>query len=185
MVGKLFLCVLIIQIHQGSYVADILVSFGFFPNQHLQDAHISADLFIRGAGNHIANIRRGLLPVSIHTAVSLLENHQRPRNVKVNHPVAEIVQVDSLRCDIACDQNTHRRLIPAKFIYDPLLFQIAHAAVECLNCGNRKSQVLLQMFSQPAHGLDSFRKDDQAIICGARIPRICRIPQQFEQFLIP
>ena len=86
---------------QRADVADIFVGFRFLPDQDLKDPHISPDLLIVGTGHEVTDVRRSLLAVSVHASVSLLEDHQRPGNIKMDHAMAEIVQVDAFRRHIA------------------------------------------------------------------------------------
>ncbi|SAD89370.1 Uncharacterised protein [Enterobacter cloacae] len=45
------------------------------------------------------------LSVAVNTSVTLLEYHQRPRNIEVNHFMAEVMQVDTFRRHIRADEQ--------------------------------------------------------------------------------
>ena len=51
-------------------------------------------------GQEVMELRLDFLPVTVNTAVALLEREERPRDVEVNHPVAQVMEVDTLGRDI-------------------------------------------------------------------------------------
>ena len=51
------------------------------------------------------DVRRLLLAISVNTSVALLKGDEGPRDVVVEHPVAEVVQVHTLRTGIRADEQ--------------------------------------------------------------------------------
>ena len=85
---------------------------------------------------------RPLLPVAVHPAVALLEDHQRPRHVEVDEPVALVVQVDPLRRHVGADQQAQRTRRVAEVLHHALLVHVAQAAVEDFDLFVAESEVL-------------------------------------------
>ena len=98
--------------------------------------------------------------------------------------MAEVVQVDTFGGHITGDKDADRRFIPSKFFHDLLLIDIAHATMQGLDSIGGHTEVLLEVFCQPAHGFDALSKDDQPVICNTVIPTIGWITQQLQQFLV-
>ena len=125
---------------------------------------------VRARGYEVDDVRRPLLPVAVHPAVALLENHQRPRHVEVNEPVALVVQVDPLRRDVGADQQAQRARRVAEVLDHALLIHVAQAAVEDLDLVGREPQVLREPIAQPLQRLDALGEDDQPVSRVARVP---------------
>ena len=86
-------------------VADILLRLFVFIDQHFQHTHITVDLRFTGFSQQVTDLWLVFLPVAVNTSVTLLEYHQRPRNIEVNHFMAEVVQVNTFRRDIRADEQ--------------------------------------------------------------------------------
>ncbi len=114
-------------------VSDVLQCLLFFRNQNFDNPHIAIDMFVAALDEHVSNVRTFLLAITINTTVPLLEHHQRPRNIKMNQPMAEIMQIQSLGCHIRCNQHPDRRFGTTKVLHDLLLLRFTHASRNFLN----------------------------------------------------
>ena len=110
------------------------------------------------------------LPVAVHPPVALLEDHQRPRHVEVDEPVALVVQVDPLRCDVGADQQAQRAHGVAEVLDHALLIYVAEAAVKDLDLVGSEPQVLRESIAQPLQRLDALGEHDQPVLRVTLVP---------------
>ena len=160
---------------QNRRIADVLIGLLLFLYKNFHNAGIAANLLIVRAYQHIPDVRRFFLTVSVDTAVSLLKHHQRPRNIKVNQPMRQIMQINSFGSHIRCHKDADGRLGPSKLIHDALKFLIVHPAIHGLNGIGRNSQIFLKILHKKPHGLYSLCKNNDTVIILLRIPSIIRI----------
>ena len=97
-------------------------------------------------GKQVIELRLLFLAVAVNATVALLEGEQRPRDVEVNHPMAEVVQVDALGSDIGRDEQAQRRGFVAEGFDDGLLVHVGHAAVKGRDLVGAQSEVQGQIF---------------------------------------
>ena len=110
------------------------------PLEHFEDALVAADRGVRALAGQIDDLRGALLSVAVHPAVPLGEDHERPRHVEVDEPVAGVVEVDPLGGDIGTDQQPHRGLRVAEGFHRPLLIHVVHPAVERVQLADAEPQ---------------------------------------------
>ena len=82
--------------HELGRVADVLAGLAVFLDQHVEHTQVTPNGGVGGLGQQVADLWLALLAIAVDAAISLLEHHQRPRDVEVHHAVAEVVQVDAL-----------------------------------------------------------------------------------------
>ena len=138
--------------------------------QHFEDARVAPDGLVRALGHQVDDARRPLLPVAVHPAVALLEDHQRPRQVEVDEPVALVVQVDPLRRHVGADQQAQRARPVAEVFDHPLLVHVAQAAVERPDLLGAEPQVFGEPCAQPFQRFDPLGEDDQPVRRVVRAP---------------
>lgn len=81
-------------------------------------------------GNHIVDIWRLGLSVTVNATIALLKGNERPRQVVVEHAVAVIVQVDTLASSITAYQHADVAVALAEVLYHLLLLDIAQRAIK-------------------------------------------------------
>src|SRR5690242_15327490 len=124
-----------------------------------------------------------LLAVTIYSAVPLLKNHERPRNIEVNELVRKEVEIDAFAGYIGSDQQSNRGLFPTEILDCVLkLFVIALLAMQCMNLLGFQLQVLLQPLAKKFQCFHALSKDNKAIIDFFRMPiEFAARTDQFEQ----
>ena len=160
----------VVDAHEGGRVADVAVRLLVLLGQHFEDARVAPDGLVRALGHQIDDARRPLLPVAVHAAVALLEDHQRPRQVEVDEPVALVVQVDALRRHVRADQQAQRAGRVAEVVHHPLLVHVAQAAVEHRDLIRAETQVGGEPFAQPRQRFDALGEDRQPVRRVVRAP---------------
>ena len=160
----------VVDAHEGRRIADVAVGLLVLPGQHLQDAGVAADGLVRALGHEVDDVRRPRLPVAVHAAVPLLEDHERPRHVEMHEPVALVVQVDALRRDVRADEQAQRARRVAEVLDHALLLDVAQAAVEHLDLAAAEPQVVREPVAQPLQRLDALGEHDQAVARVAPVP---------------
>ena len=160
----------VVDAHEGGRIADVPVRLLVLLGQHLEDARVAADRLVRALGHQVDDVRRPPLPVAVDPAVPLLEDHQRPRHVEVDEPVALIVKVDALGRDVGADQQTQRARRIAEVLDDALLVHVAQAAVEDLDLVVPEPQVHREPSLEPLQRFDALGEHDQAIVRIAGLP---------------
>ena len=139
--GDVLLRLDVADVHEGRRVADVAVRLLVLPLEHFEDALVAADRGVRALAGQIDDLRGALLSVAVHPAVPLGEDHERPRHVEVDEPVAGVVEVDPLGGDIGTDQQPHRGLRVAEGFHRPLLIHVVHPAVERVELADAEPQV--------------------------------------------
>ena len=71
-----------------------------------------------------------MLTVAVDATITLLEHHQRPRQVEVDQPVAEVVQIQALGGDVRAQQDAYRILAATETFDQGLLLGITKPAVQ-------------------------------------------------------
>ena len=120
----------VVHIQEGRWVTQVEVGLLVFALQNFQNAQVAANFLVHGFGEQVNDVRLVLLAIAVHTAIALLEGHQRPWQVKVDQAVAEVVQVQAFAGHIRADQNTDGVVFAAKALDQLLLLNVAHAAVQ-------------------------------------------------------
>ncbi|SAX68450.1 Uncharacterised protein [Klebsiella pneumoniae] len=144
-------------------VPNVLLRLFVFVDQHFQYAHIAIDLWFAGLSKQIADLGLMFLPIAVNTPVTLLEYHQRPRNIKVNHFVAKVMQVDPFRCHIRTNQKTQRRLRFTKGFYGFHQHRIALIAAQRGDLIIFQFQIRSQLLFEELQRFNAFGEDHQAI----------------------
>ena len=103
--------------------------------------------------DEIGDLWLAFLAVAVDAAVALLEHHQRPRDIEVDHPVGQEVQVDAFGRDVGGDEQAQRRLVAAE-VLDGLLDSMSESpeASPCriATCSVFRSQRLRQVLFEKA-----------------------------------
>ena len=152
------------DVHEGRGVADVPVRLVVLLPEHFEDALVAADHGVRALTGQIDDLWGALLPVAVHPAVPLREDHERPRHVEVDEPVAGEVEVDPLGGDVRADQQAHRRLRLTEGFHHPLLLHVGHRAVEGGELADAEAEVARQALPQPAEGLDPLGENDEPVL---------------------
>ena len=162
----------VMDVHEGGRIADVPVRLFVLLLEHFEDAHVAADRLVGAPGDEVDDPGLALLAVAVDPAVALLEHHERPRHVEVDQAVALVVQVDAFGRHVRAEQQAHRTLRVAEVLHHPLLFDIAHAAVEDLDlvAARLRPQIPPEAVVQPAQGLYSLGEDDETVGRGLRLP---------------
>ena len=131
-------------------------------------------------------MRGVLLAVAVDAAVALLEDHERPGDVEVDHPVAEEVEVDALRGHVGGDEEPNRGLFLAEVLDDPLLLDVGQAAVEHLDLFSLQAEVRRQVLFEELQGLDALGEDDQPVPGSLPVqPKPCwLVPDELQELLV-
>ena len=69
-------------------------------------------------------MRLVLLAIAVHPAIALLEDHQRPRQIEVHQPVAEVVQVQAFAGHVGAEQHAQRIVEATKALDQVLLLRV-------------------------------------------------------------
>ena len=162
--GELLLGLDVADVHEGRGVADVLVSLVVLLLEHLEDALVAADHRVRALRGQIDDPGGALLSVTVHPAVPLGEDHERPRHVEVDQPVAGVVEVDPLGSHVGTDEEAHRRLRLAEGFHHLLLFHVGHRAVERGELADAETEVARQPLPEPAEGLDPLGEEDEPVL---------------------
>ena len=102
----------------------------------------------------------------------------------MNQSMTQIMQVQTFRCYIRCDQNTNRRFRAAKIFNDALLFGVAHPSGNLLDDVCLQSKVLAKSFSKILHGFDTLSKDNDTVAAISWIPSVFLTSEEIKEFLI-
>ena len=86
--GQLFFLGNVIDAHERGRVADVLRGLLVLLDEQFEDARVALDLRVGALCGEINDLRLLFLAVTVDATVALLEHHQRPRDVEVDHPVA-------------------------------------------------------------------------------------------------
>ena len=124
------------------------------------------------------------MAISVDSTISLLEHHQRPRNVEMNQTMTQVVKIQAFRCNIRCNQNTNRRFRSAKILNNALLFSVAHPTGNLLNGVCLQSKVLAKSFGKILHGFDTLSKDNNTVTAICWIPSVFFTFEEIKEFLI-
>ena len=162
--GELLLGLDIADVHEGRGVADVLVRLVVLFPEHFEDALVAADHRVLALGGQIDDPWGALLSVAVHPAVPLGEDHERPRHVEVDQPVAGVVEVDPLGSHVGTDEEAHRRLRLAEGFHHLLLFHVGHRAVERGELADAEAKVARQPLAEPAEGLDPLGEEDEPVL---------------------
>ena len=127
----LFINIMLFQ--KGGRVTNILIGLIVLLFENLQNALIALNCRIVAAVDQVGDDRLIGLPVAVYPAIALLEHHERPRQIKVNQPMGQVVQVDTLGGDVGTEQYAQLGLRLAEGFDNALLFYIAHTTVENLH----------------------------------------------------
>ncbi len=169
--GRLPLLLLdVVDAHERGRVADVLHGLLVLLDEELEDARVALDLLARAVGHEVDDLRRLLLPVAVDPAVALLEHHERPRHVEVDHPVREVVEVDPLGGDVGGEEEPDRGLVAPEVLDDPLLVHVREPAVEDLHLLVLQPEVPLEVLVQELQRLDALGEDDEAVLGVVRRP---------------
>ena len=155
----------IVDFHHAARIAQRFVDLLFLVPQLAQNAHVVFDMRIRGVGNHIVDIWRLGLSVTVNAAITLLKGNERPRQVVVEHTVAVIVKVDSLAAGIATYQHADMAVALAEVLYHLLLLDIAQRAIkEGDGAIVIETQVLHETVFEVFHGGATLSEDDKTVV---------------------
>ena len=80
--GDLLLRLHVVHVHERGRVADVPVRLFVLTFQDLEDPRVPADRLVRALRDEVDDPRRALLPVAVHPAVALLEDHEGPRRCR-------------------------------------------------------------------------------------------------------
>jgi hypothetical protein len=86
-------------------ITNVLLHLGVLLDEDFQDALVAVNLWMLALGEQVIKLRLFFLAVAVNASVALLEREQRPRDVKVNQPMAEVVEIDTLGSDIGSDEQ--------------------------------------------------------------------------------
>ena len=146
-------------------VADVFLNLLVLLDQDFQDALVAADPGMAAFRQQVVQEGLLLLAVAVDAPVSLLERQQRPRNVEMDQPVAEIVEVDAFRCHVRRHQQPQRRGFIPEGLHQRLLLHVGHVAAR--QRGDLvlfQPQIGLQAFAQEFQGGDAFGEDYQPVV---------------------
>ncbi len=109
--------------------------------------------------------------VAVNSAVALLKNHQRPRDVKMDQFVTEEVEVQALARDIGSEHRRTGGMVTAEFLDRSL-------QVDILNAGTMdngylifaQSQILGEILFEETQCLDALGENDDAVVGLSWIP---------------
>ena len=83
--------------HEGGRVTNVLVGFLLLFFEHVENPVVALDAVVARVGSQVHDLGVLGLAVAVDAPVALLKNHQRPWNIKVNHPVRQIMKVYTFR----------------------------------------------------------------------------------------
>lgn len=162
-IQRLFFC-LAINPHELRGVADVLAGLGIFIDENFQHAGITTHTWVGAFAEQVTDQRLTLLAVAVNTAVALLEDHQRPGDVEVDHPVAEMVQVDTFRGDIRADQQAQRTALLVEGLNGGCKLTVWHITTQHANLAGFERAVARQVVLEELEGTDALGEDHQAIV---------------------
>ena len=102
--GRFFLGV--VNVQKGRRVAEVLVRLLVLRLEDFEDAEVALDAFDSGLREQINDARLMSLAVAIDAAIALLENHERPRQIEMDQPVAEVVEIEPLGRHIRTEHHS-------------------------------------------------------------------------------
>jgi len=85
---------------------------------------------VQGLGEQVDDARLVLLAIAVDAAVALLEGHQGPGHVEVDHPVAEVVQIQTFSSHVGSQQEADGVLGFAEGLNDLLLLGVRLGAMQ-------------------------------------------------------
>ena len=90
-------------------------------DQHLQNASVAPDRWVRALGQQINDLGITTLPISVHPSVALREDHEGPGDVEVDEPVALMVEIDAFGRHVGSQEEPEWRGLVAEVLDDILL----------------------------------------------------------------
>src|SRR5690606_6221787 len=174
----------VMHFHEGGWVADVLVGLGVLFLEDFQNRQIPLDSGVVTEVDAVRDDRLFVRAVAVHPTVALVEDYQRPGQVKMHQPVGQVVKVDTFAGDIRTEQHPQGAFGLAEVLYDLLLLDITHAAMQDLYGVVLEFEVTHQLAAQPVEGFDALAEDDQTVVGGALAPAELIAFQQLEQLLV-
>lgn len=167
--------VFVVQAHEGRGVTNVLRGLFVLFDEDFQVAQIATDTLVTGLGVEVADLGCLRLAIAIHTAVALLEHHQRPGDVEVDQPVRLVVQVQTFGSHVGGDEQAQRRMAAAKVLDCLLNVLIGQLAVQDGNGVRLQAQRGRQVSFQEFQGFDALGEEHQAVIGGTAVPAPMRV----------
>src|SRR5262245_3293130 len=93
-------------------------------------------------------------------------------------PVAEVMQVEALRCDVGAEKHTQRIAAAAETLNQLLLICIGQRAVQYFYLLRLETHRTGQFLLQPVQSLDALRENHQAV------SRVVRPPAEVFRFQV-
>ena len=178
------LLVRIEHVQESGGVTEVQVGLLILGLENFQDAQVAAHARVGGLGEEVDDLRLVLLAIAIHATVTLLEHHERPRQIEVHQPVAEVMQVEAFAGDVRAEQHAQAVIQATKALDQRLLFGVGHLTVQHRHLIGFQTEVAGQLLLQPAQGFDTLGEDHETVIGGADLPVEVRRLQEGEQALV-
>ena len=99
------------DLRDAASVTEGLMDLNFLVHEQFEDTEVVLNVLIGCLLDEVMDVRGLLLAVTVDTAVALLKGDERPGKVVVEHPVAEVVQVHTLRTGIRADEQPNSAIL--------------------------------------------------------------------------
>ena len=114
----------VVDVQEGRWVTQVEVGLLVLLLQDFKNAHVALDALVHRLGEEVDDVRLVLLPITVDPPIALLEHHQRPRQIEVHQPVAEIVQVQAFAGHVRAQQHAQRIVEAAESLDQILLLRV-------------------------------------------------------------